>query len=593
MTTTLATGAHHAIAHLNPQNVDRAHRALVAKAIAEFSHERLLAPEEVAPGSFRLAGPRSVYTFAARRFQLEHWVLDPLSIERAAGGAAQAIDAQAFIAEFAEQLGIPPALLPTYLEEIASTLASSCWKHARGDRPVEQLLTAGYQEIEAAMTEGHPAFVANNGRIGFGADDYVAYAPEAGSAVHLVWIAVRRSDAHLSLGTGVEEHELYAGELGEETLLRFAGVLADLALDAADYLYLPVHPWQWRNKVAVTFAPDIARRGIVYLGEGPDSYQAQQSIRTFFNLSQPERHYVKTALSIQNMGFMRGLSPRYMKATPAINDWVADLVASDDELRSCGFSVLRELAAIGYTGDAYHQLPDRSPFQKMIAALWRESPVPRIAPGERLATMASLIHRDADGNALVTAMINASGGDATEWVRRYLRAYVRPLIHCMLAYELVCMPHGENIVLVLQDHVPARVFLKDIGEETAVIGDLPLPPEVERIRADVPEDYKSLALHTDIFDGFLRYLSALLDADGVMAETAFWSLVAEAVAGHAADHPELAAVAERWGFFRDEFRHSCLNRLQLRNTLEMVNIADQASSLMFAGTLANPIARHR
>ena len=102
--------------------------------------------------------------------------------------------------------------------------------------------------------------------------------------------------------------------------------MRDLGLDPADYLLLPVHPWQWRNKIAITFAPDLARRDLVLLGEGPDDYRAQQSIRTFFNASRPERHYVKTALSIQNMGFMRGLSPAYMGATPAINDWVAEVV---------------------------------------------------------------------------------------------------------------------------------------------------------------------------------------------------------------------------------------------------------------------------
>ena len=48
-----------------------------------------------------------------------------------------------------------------------------------------------------------------------------------------------------------------------------------------------MHPWQWRNKVAITFAPDLARRDLVFLGEGPDDYRAQQSIRTFFNLSDP------------------------------------------------------------------------------------------------------------------------------------------------------------------------------------------------------------------------------------------------------------------------------------------------------------------
>ena len=72
------------------------------------------------------------------------------------------------------------------------------------------------------------------------------------------------------------------------------------------------------------------------LGDGADSYQAQQSIRTFFNRSRPEKHYVKTAMSVLNMGFMRGLSAAYMEATPAINDWLADLIDGDDVLRTAG-----------------------------------------------------------------------------------------------------------------------------------------------------------------------------------------------------------------------------------------------------------------
>ncbi len=120
-----------------------------------------------------------------------------------------------------------------------------------------------------------------------------------------------------------------------------------------------MHPWQWVNKLAVTFAPDVARRDLVHLGAGDDEHRPQQSIRTFFNLSRPERHYVKTALAIQNMGFLRGLSPAYMEATPAIKDWVASTVAADPELAASGFTVLREVAAIGYTGDAFHRYAGR------------------------------------------------------------------------------------------------------------------------------------------------------------------------------------------------------------------------------------------
>jgi len=608
--------------HLTPALLARAQRALVAKAISEFSHERLLepvrhtdrAPEEPKrmTHGYSLAGPTSTYTFTARVHALDHWVLDLDSLTRTVDGVEQPLDAQAFVAEFADQLGIPPRLLPTYLEELASTLAAACWKLAHSTATADDLVralsgspaqslarsslgsvTGSYQAIEAAMTEGHPAFVANNGRIGFGADDYAAYAPEAGRPVHLLWLAVRRDAAHLATGRGVDERTLYRDELGEETLAAFEARLTGLGLDPADYLHLPVHPWQWMNKLAITFAPDLARRDLVVLGEGTDDHRPQQSIRTFFNTTRPERHYVKTALSIQNMGFMRGLSPAYMRATPAINDWVADLVEGDPELKECGFGVLRELASIGWTGDVFHALPDPSPYRKMIAALWRESPLPHLADGERLATMASLLHRDADGRSLAAALVRASGRAPAEWVRSYLRAYVRPIVHCLLAHDLAFMPHGENLVMVLEDHVPVRMIMKDIGEEVAVMGDQPLPAEVARIRGSFPDDVKALALHTDVFDGFLRYFAAILDEDGVLPDEEFWVLVAETIDGHAGDHPELAGAAAAYDLARPEFRHSCLNRLQLRNTLQMVDLTDQAESLIFAGTLSNPIARSR
>ncbi|WP_067436268.1 IucA/IucC family protein [Nocardioides jensenii] len=587
---------HHDITHLQPELLATAQTSLVGKAIAEFSHERLLSP--TARGdAWELVSPdgSARYTFDARRHALEHWVVDRDSLHRTVHGDGRPLDVQQFLVEFAPLLGIPDALLPTYLEELASTLASAMWKLGNSDVSSDELVHADYQAIEAAMTEGHPAFVANNGRIGYGGDDFAAYAPETGSEVRLVWVAVRRDRAELSLGDGLTEESLYAEELGEETLATFRSRLADLGLDAADYLLLPLHPWQWVNRVAITFAPDVARQDLVFLGEAPDTFRAQQSIRTFFNTSDPQRHYVKTALAIQNMGFLRGLSPKYMTVTPAINDWVRDLVASDDELQARGFGVLRECAAIGYTGDAFHALGFVSPYQKMIAALWRESPlnpgVPSgVAEGERLATMASLLHRDAKGSSLAAAMIAESGLGPAPWVRRYLDAYLRPLVHCLLRYDLAFMPHGENLVMVIENHVPTRMLMKDIGEEVAVMGDLPLPPTVERIRARVPVEEQSLAIHTDVFDGFFRHLAAILDDDGVLPEARFWGEVRACIERHLADHPELAEGAAKHDLLRPAFRHSCLNRLQLRNTLQMVDLTDQAGSLLFAGELANPAA---
>ncbi|MCW2812932.1 MAG: siderophore synthetase [Nocardioides sp.] len=581
--------------HLHPDALAAVQRHLVAKAISELTHERLLAPE---PG-WVLVSPdgRTRYSFEAQRLPLEHWAVDEATLTRTVDGRPADLDVQELVVEMAPLLGIPDALLPVYLEELAATVASSAWKWTHSRTPVADLVEAGYQEVEAAMTEGHPGFVANNGRIGYSLDDYLAYAPETSSRVRLVWVAVRRSLGRLSLGAGLTEDDLYAGELDADVRAAFDARLCGLGLHPADYLLMPLHPWQWTDKVAVTFAPDLARRDLVGLGEGPDDYQAQQSIRTFFNLDHPQRHYVKTALAVQNMGFLRGLSPAYMGPTPAINDFVHDVVAADPTLVGCGFSVLRERAAIGYTGDVFHRLAEshgvRSPQQKMLAALWRESPVARLGDGESLATMASLLHRDADGRSFAVALVEASRLAPRAWLAAYLDAYVRPVVHCLLAHDLAFMPHGENLVLVLRDHVPVRALMKDIGEEVAVMGDQPLPPDVERVRIKVSDDVKALALHTDVFDGVLRHLAAILHVDGLLDAQDFWAEVAACLHRHAEDHPHLAAQAAAYDLFRDEFDHSCLNRLQLRNTLQMVDLTDQAESLMYAGTLANPVAPYR
>ncbi|HLT62658.1 MAG TPA: IucA/IucC family protein, partial [Microlunatus sp.] len=413
------------------------------------------------------------------------------------------------------------------------------------------------------------------------------YAPEAGAPFRLVWLAARRDVTRLALGEGLTEQQLVRTELGPGQLGRFQDRLTRLGLDPAGYHWLPVHPWQWRHRIAITFAPDLARRDLVLLGESEDEYQAQQSIRTLFNRSRPDRHYVKTALAVQNMGFLRGLSPAYMRDTPAINDWVAGLVGPDPTLAEAGFRVLRERASIGYTGDAYHRTVTSNPHRKMLAALWRESPMPLLRPGQRPVTMAALLHRDGDGAALATALIRASGLPAEEWLRAYLHRYLRPVAHCLLAYHLAFMPHGENLILVLEDHVPTAAFMKDIGEEVALLSERPVPAPVRRIIAPVDDREKALAIFTDVFDGVLRHLAGILHADRTLPEHRFWALVAECVDRHAAEHPELDSAID---LRAAEFDHSCLNRLQLRNTLQMVDLTNQSESLIYAGTMANPIS---
>ncbi|MFD9029729.1 IucA/IucC family protein [Streptomyces sp. NPDC059567] len=584
------------VAHLTPARWADANRALIRKGLAEFAHERLLNPQELGESRYKVLGDDGAteYRFTADRFALDHWHVYPESISRHRGEEQLPLDALMFITELRGSLGLSDEILPVYLEEISSTLAGTAFKSTKPQVTAAELARADFQAIETGMTEGHPCFVANNGRLGFGVDEYRAYAPEAASEIHLIWLAARRDRTTFTAGAGIEYDAFIRAELGDRTVDGFAEILAERGLDLADYLLMPAHPWQWWNKLSVTFAAEVAQERLVYLGEGDDGYLAQQSIRTFFNSSDPAKHYVKTALSVLNMGFMRGLSAAYMEATPAINDWLAGLIEADSVLQAARFSIIRERAAVGYRHLEYEAATDRySPYRKMLAALWRESPVASLAPGERLATMASLLHVDHAGASFAGALVKESGLAPTEWLRGYLDAYLLPVLHSFYAYDLVYMPHGENVILALDERgAVSRAIFKDIAEEICVMDPAAvLPPAVERVRAEVPEDMKLLSIFTDVFDCFFRFLASTLAAEGVLDEDAFWRTVAECVRGYQESKPELAEKFAQYDMFAETFALSALNRLQLRNNKQMVDLADPSAALQLVGDLVNPIAR--
>ncbi|MFD7556738.1 IucA/IucC family protein [Streptomyces sp. NPDC059835] len=583
-----------AVSHLSPELWARANRALVRKALAEFSHERLLTPTPLGDSWYSVRSDDGTveYRFRATLHALDHWAVEEPSITRHEAGAELPLDALDFHIELRQSLGLSPEVLPVYLEEISSTLAGTGFKYTKPQVSSAVLAKSSFQDVETGMTEGHPCFVANNGRLGFGVHEYLSYAPETASPVHLVWAAAHKDVSTFTAGEGLDHDSFMREELGEAAIAGFAAKLNSLALDPADYHFFPVHPWQWWNKTTVTFAAEIANRRLVLLGEGTDAYLPQQSIRTFFNTTTPTKHYVKTAISVLNMGFMRGLSAAYMEATPAINDWLHRLIEVDPVLRSVDFSIIRERAAIGYHHRQYERATDRySPYRKMLAALWRESPVNGLQDGERLATMASLLHVDADGKSFVGALIAESGLTPSEWLKPYLRAYLLPLLHCFYRYDLAYMPHGENTILVIRDGVVQRAVFKDIAEEIVVMDpDAVLPPAVERIKADIPEDMKLLSIFTDVFDCFFRFLGSILASEGICTEDTFWKAVADCAHDYQDSLPALSDRFARYDLFADEFQLSCLNRLQLRDNKQMVDLADPSAALQLIGTLKNPVA---
>ncbi|CAM1344982.1 GNAT family N-acetyltransferase [Tenacibaculum amylolyticum] len=587
--------------HIQPKVWQQANTLLVKKALCEFSHELLIQPEIIEElennyNHYRvLADNKEIsYEFIAKPMALNHFLIDEKSIKKYVNGTPETLDAIYFIKEFRKVLGIADEKMPVYLEEIISTLYGSAFKITKGNPTAKELATADFQTIEQSMTEGHPGFVANNGRIGFDSTDYRSYAPEAGNSFSLLWLAGHKSKAVYAAIETLPYEKLIQQELDADTIAKFNVIITEKGHSPKDYLFLPIHPWQWFNKLANIFAPEVAKGDLICLGYSPDQYLAQQSIRTLFNTTNLQKFYTKSALSILNMGFMRGLPLYYLGTAPKMAVWLEDVLYNDPYLKENGFRMLSEIGSVSYVNPYFEEFGPHNDYNKMLASLWRESPYSVVKENQKPITMAALLHIDHHGNALVPEMIKDSGISIDDWIRKYLKAYLSPMVHCFYYYDLVFMPHGENIILVLEDNIPAYALLKDITEEACILSpDVELPEHLKRMYAPVPEDVKLLSIFTDMFDGFFRFLAPILEEHANYSETRFWELVAENVREYQEQFPQLATKFEKYDLFADDFKLSCLNRLQLNNHKQMIDLDDPVALLQFAGDLTNPLAQFK
>ena len=580
---------------LEPAAWRRVNQRYLARAIAELLHERMVVADvrETRGGhALTVTGddPEIRWRCIGHRRALDHWHVDPGSIVREGGGRAEAADAAQLFLDLRGAIGSDPSTLTHFLEETAQTLYADACIEARGRPRAAVLADADHQTVEAAM-EGHPWVLVNKGRLGFSAADVVRYAPEHGRSQPLLWLAAHEERADFHAVPGLDHDRFVDDQLGADVAARFR---ARLGGAAAAYRFIPVNAWQWQHKIAVQMAGDLATGRLIPLGVGPAGYRPQQSIRTYQHATDPSRCFVKTALSILNTFQIRGLDPRKLRLAPTVTSWLRERLGGDPVLEQTGVVLLGEVATVAYHHPVFTQV-ERGPypFREMLGALWRESPAPHLRPGETLMSMAALLYVDDHGDALVAALARRAGLPLVEWLRRYLDAYLTPLLHCFYRHETFFVAHGENTILVLDGGAPTRVVIKDLVEEVQVSRRVRagLSDELRGLVYDLDDQLVPLHLLTDVFDGFFRYLGDVVATYGGVAESTFWRLVADTVRRYQAAHPELADAFARIDLFCPEFPCYPLNKYRMvyHGYAEAAdNVHDLAPR--FAGMLRNPLA---
>jgi siderophore synthetase component len=284
------------------------------------------------------------------------------------------------------------------------------------------------------------------------ADNVAAYLPTALTPFALVWIAVERT--RLFGTTGDLGQPIAEALLEPAQLSRMGQIARERQADGPAWLWLPVHPWQWRwLQVRQAALVD----GCLLLGDDFGHAAPTASLRS---LAVPgrERLHVKLSLSVNTLGAIRTLPPRYLTNAAAAAACLDGLRAADAWLASHLLLCDETLWCAGHNGaqDDAGLIGN----QGELACLIRRYPA---LPQRTLIPMAALPVRLADGTLPVFDHLlgsDAGAGEAWQLFDDIARLLIGTGLRCV-ANGVMPELHGQNIVLVCDNAQVKALLLRD------------------------------------------------------------------------------------------------------------------------------------
>ncbi len=409
-----------------------------------------------------------------------------------------------------------------------------------------------YDALESHMTDGHPYHPSYKSRLGFSLRDNVAYGPEFNPDVRLYWVAVHREWADTAVSEGFDVSELYRQHLSENDRTHF-NTLITAQGNPADYVLLPVHPWQWEHRIEPVFTRQRHDGTLIPLGQGEASYRPQQSIRSLSNRQATDAPYIKLALHMTNTSTSRILAHHTTQNAPLISDWLTGLVEQDTILQAQGFDILREMMGVSFR---YAELPDLQYGEAYgsLGTIWRENITGKLQKGEQAWPLNAVSLIQPNGEAFISGAVARHGAEV--WSRALIQAVVTPIVHLLYAHGIALESHAQNIILVLEDELPKRIIVKDLHDGVRYVPDQLLYPEQAPELHPIPETHRKFNrysfIHAESVDEVRDYtydaffficmtdLAFTLERFG-LSEASFWKLCSDTITSYQQQHPQYAA----------------------------------------------------
>lgn len=360
-----------------------------------------------------------------------------------------------FLEEVFRVVNVEQTKLDSFIHELEQTIFKDTIAQYERHNKVKYTQKS-YDDFESHLVDGHPYHPIYKARIGFQYRDNFQYGYEFMRPIKLIWIAAHKKYATVGYENEVIYDNILKGEIGGPILEAYMERIHSAGCDPKQYVFIPVHPWQWENFIIPNYADHIQDKNIIYLGKSADDYCAQQSMRTLRNVTNPKRPYVKLSLNILNTSTLRTLKPYSVASAPAISNWLSDIISRDSYLRDeSRVILLKEFSSVTY--DANKKATYGS-----LGCIWRESIHNYLDEQEDAVPFNGLYAKEKDRTPVIDAWLKKYGIES--WLRLLIQKAIIPVIHLVVEHGIALESHGQNMILVHKEGLPIRIALKDFHE---------------------------------------------------------------------------------------------------------------------------------
>jgi len=481
-----------------------ASRNIIAKALEELYFEEIFSFNKIGSSMYSLQLNNGIsYHFKGKKTILDSILVEASTIERYIHQDQNSnLNAATFFIETQYLTKMSDETLSIFIEELEQTLFSDIILLDRSRQfTLEQLAEFNFLDLNKIL-QGHPKLLLNKGRIGWGKDDISKYSPECAGEFQLFYIAAKKSILTIGTDPTLSQEEILLNNLTDQEI---EFIKKKLSLD--EYSIIPLHPWQWSNKVAIQYGQYINSGEIIVLGELGSKFGAQASIRTLSNLTSPQNLDIKTSLTILNTSSFRGIPSKTIPFGHQLSDRISDILNSDDIFKNNNTICLKEISGISLKHPHYEDI-EFSPYRyrEMLGCVWRESADSKISSKQQAIPTAALFH-SVDGNYLIREYIKRSGIDQTAWLKSYINKVIIPLYHLQLKYGIGLVAHGQNTILILTNSIPTGLIIKDFHGDLRITSDSCLCEyDFSKYIDKLPDNYLIHDLFTGHFITVFRYL---------------------------------------------------------------------------------------